>query len=72
MFSQLKENITETVEIDEKRPLTKDTCPDIVKNLYQLGMLCEGHGEQRKVLKHLEKAREIAKLVANVEKWCLY
>lgn len=61
VFSLSKENQVKVVETDEKRPLTKDTCPDVVNNLYTLSLLCKGHGEQSEVLKHLEKAREVAK-----------
>ena len=59
VFNQSKQR--KPVERDEKRPLTKDTCPDIVNNRYQLSLSCKFHGEQDKVLKHLEEAREIAK-----------
>ena len=44
-----------------KRPLTEDTCPDIVHYLYQLSLPSKFHGEQDKVLEYLEEAREIAK-----------
>ena len=56
----------EAVEMDEpdERPLTKDTCPDIINDLYELSLLskvCEEEDEeQNEVLKYLEKAREIA------------
>ena len=58
-FNQSKQR--KAVEIDEKRLLTKDTCPVIVNNRYQLSLSCTSYGEQDEVLKHLEKAREIAK-----------
>ena len=58
-FIQSKQR--KAVERDEKRPLTKDTCPVIVNNRYQLSLSCKFHREQDEVLKHLEKAREIAK-----------
>ena len=46
----------------EKGPLTKDTCPVIVNNRYQLSLSCIVPGKQDEMLKHLEKAREIAEL----------
>ena len=66
MFSKSKEDeaieIHEDVEIDGERyvSLTKDTCPVFVYNLYQSSLFCKVDNDQGEMLKHLEKAREIA------------
>ena len=51
-----------SVETGERRCMvfTKDTCPDDVGSFYQLSLFCKDCGKQDEVLKHLEKAREIA------------
>ena len=51
-----------TVEKDGRTILllTKDTCPDVVNNFFQLSLTCKNHGVHDEVLIHSEKAREIA------------
>ena len=63
IFLEIDEDdeIDEPFEIDIKMPITKEKCSGFVNTRYKTILFCKGHEERDKVLKYLEKAREIAK-----------
>ncbi len=62
-FIQAKKCFTEGVNIFRKSPITKNTCYCVVSSLFRLSSICEVLGERDEALKHLEEAREVAKVV---------
>lgn len=62
-YSQAKEYYTKAIEIYRKISVTKTTCADFVCSLSRLSEICESHGELDEALKHLEEAREVAKVM---------
>ena len=59
----LESDEDEAFEIDEETymSLTPDTCPVVVNELYHLSLFSKYKKKQDEMLKHLEKARDIAK-----------
>ena len=62
-FIQAKKYFTEAVKIFGKLTISKNTCSIVVASRFRLSSICEVLGEQDEALKHLEEARDVAKVV---------
>ena len=66
-----KEYYTKAVNNGKKIPVTKTSFYYLAANLYRLSLVCEALGEHDEVLKHLDKAKRIAKVGGSSRNWML-
>ena len=66
-----KECYTKAVNYGKKIPVTKTSFYYLAANLYRLSLVCEALGEDDEALKHLDKAKRIAKVGGSSRNWML-
>ena len=66
-----KEYYTKAVKNGNKIPVTKTSFFYLAANLYRLSLVCEALGENDEALKHLDKAKRIAKVGGSSRNWML-
>ena len=66
-----KEYYTKAVNNGKKIPVTKTSFYYLAANLYRLSLVCEALGEHDEALKHLDKAKRIAKVGGSSRNWML-
>ena len=72
MGRQDKEYYTKAVNYGNKIPVTKTSFYYLAANLYRLSLVCEALGEHDEALKHLDKAKRIAKVGGLYRNWMLF
>ena len=66
-----KEYYSKAVNYGNKIPVTKTSFYYLAANLYRLSLVCEALGEHDEALKHLDKAKRIAKVGGSSRNWML-
>ena len=66
-----KEYYTKAVNYGNEIPVTKTSFYYLAANLYRLSLVCEALGEDDEALKHLDKAKRIAKVGGSHRNWML-
>ena len=66
-----KEYYTKAVNYGNEIPVTKTSFYYLAANLYRLSLVCEALGEHDEALKHLDKAKRIAKVGGSSRNWML-
>ena len=66
-----KEYYTKAVNYGNEIPVTKTSFYYLAANLYRLSLVCEALGEDDEALKHLDKAKRIAKVGGSYRNWML-
>ena len=66
-----KEYYTKAVNYGNEIPVTKTSFYYLAANLYRLSLVCEALGEHDETLKHLDKAKRIAKFGGSSRNWML-
>ena len=66
-----KECYTKAVNYGNEIPVTKNSFFYLAANLYRLSLVCEALGENDEALKHLDKAKRIAKVGGSYRNWML-
>ena len=62
---------SKAVNYGNKIPVTKSSFYYLAANLYRLSLVCEALGEHDEALKHLDKAKRIAKIGGSHRNWIL-
>ena len=65
------EYYSKAVNYGNKIPVTKTSFYYLAANLYRLSLVCEALGENDEALKHLDKAKRIAKVGGSSRNWML-
>ena len=66
-----KEYYSKAVNYVNEIPVTKNSFYYLAANLYRLSLVCEALGENDEALKHLDKAKRIAKVGGSHRNWML-
>ena len=66
-----KEYYTKVVNHGNEIPVTKTSFYYLAANLYRLSLVCEALGEHDEALKHLDKAKRVAKVGGSYRNWML-
>ena len=66
-----KEYYTKAVNFGNEIPVNKTSFYYLAANLYRLSLVCEALGEDDEALKHLDKAKRIAKVGGSSRNWML-
>ena len=66
-----KEYYTKAVNYGNEIPVTKTSFYYLAANLYRLSLVCEALGEHDEAIKHLDKAKRIAKVGGSYRNWML-